>query len=107
MPRRRRTQGGVGEGIQAATVVQTDKVKVNFPLWESDPAVNWLAELGTIIATDGQTGEVEVTPKKVGGISRVSSEAAETATRASPISLATVSRTRLLTAWTQRSWATP
>ena len=63
--------------FQATTVVQTDKVKVNFPLWESDPAVNWLAELATITATDGSTGEVEVTPKKVGGITRVSSEAAD------------------------------
>jgi hypothetical protein len=25
----------------SATVFGTDKVKVNFPLWESDPAVGW------------------------------------------------------------------
>lgn len=58
----------------ATTLLTTDKVKVNFPLWNSDPAVNWLAELEEITATDGSTGEVSVTPAKVGGITRLSNE---------------------------------
>jgi hypothetical protein len=29
----------------SATVFPTDKVKVNFPLWVSDPAVGWYNEL--------------------------------------------------------------
>lgn len=58
----------------ATSLYSTNKVKVNFPLWESDPAVNWLAELEEITATDGATGEVVCTPSKVGGITRLSNE---------------------------------
>ncbi|WP_348727426.1 phage major capsid protein [uncultured Mycolicibacterium sp.] len=58
----------------ATTLHTTDKVKVNFPLWNADPAVSWLAELEEITATDGSTGEVSVTPSKVGGITRLSNE---------------------------------
>ena len=60
--------------FQATTLHTTDKVKVNFPLWVSDPAVNWLAELEEITPTDGATGEVSCTPSKVGGIQTVSNE---------------------------------
>lgn len=60
--------------FQATTLHTTDKVKVNFPLWVSDPAVNWLAELEEITPTDGSTGEVSCTPSKVGGIQTVSNE---------------------------------
>lgn len=63
--------------LQASTVVQTDKVSITFPIWEADPAVNWLTELGTITATDGSTNGVTVTPSKVGGITRLSNELAE------------------------------
>lgn len=63
--------------LQATTVVQTDKVGITFPVWESDPAVNWLAELATITATDGATGGVPVIPSKVGGITRLSNELAD------------------------------
>ena len=63
--------------LQATTVVQTDKVGITFPIWESDPAVNWLAELATITATDGATGGVPVIPSKVGGITRLSNELAD------------------------------
>ncbi len=63
--------------LQATTVVQTDKVSLTFPIWESDPAVNWLAELATITATDGATGAVPVTPSKTGGITRLSNELAD------------------------------
>lgn len=63
--------------LQTTTVVHTDKVGVTFPLWESDPAVNWLAELATITATDGATSGVPVIPNKVGGITRLSNELAD------------------------------
>jgi len=61
----------------ATTLFTTDKVKVQFPLWVSDPAVSWLAELEEITPTDGSTGEVICTPSKVGGITTVSNEAVE------------------------------
>ena len=63
--------------FQAATIHQTDKVKVNFPLWVSDPTVAWYNELDTITATDGTTGEVVCTPAKTAGITRASSELAD------------------------------
>jgi HK97 family phage major capsid protein len=63
--------------FQAATVHQTNKVKVNFPLWVSDPAVAWYNELDTIAATDGTTGEVAVTPAKTAAITRASNELAD------------------------------
>ena len=61
----------------ATTLFTTDKVRVQFPLWVSDPAVSWLAELEEITPTDGSTGEVVCTPCKVGGITTVSNEAVE------------------------------
>ncbi|MGV0746396.1 phage major capsid protein [Mycolicibacterium sp. XJ870] len=61
----------------ATTLHTTDKVKVQFPLWVSDPAVSWLAELEEIVPTDGSTGEVICTPSKVGGITTISNESAE------------------------------
>ncbi|MFV1355715.1 phage major capsid protein [Mycolicibacterium fortuitum] len=63
--------------LQVSTVVKTDKVSMTFPIWDEDPAVNWLTELGTITATDGSTEGVTVTPSKVGGITRLSNELAD------------------------------
>ena len=63
--------------FQATTLFNTDKVKVQFPLWVSDPAVTWLAELEEITPSDGSTGEVICTPSKVGGATTVSNESAE------------------------------
>jgi HK97 family phage major capsid protein len=63
--------------LQATTIVHTDKVGITFPIWESDPAVNWLAELATITATDGATSGVPVVPSKVAGITRLSNELAD------------------------------
>ncbi|UJL26837.1 MULTISPECIES: phage major capsid protein [Mycolicibacterium] len=63
--------------LQVSTVVKTDKVSITFPIWDEDPAVNWLTELGTITATDGSTDGVTVTPSKVGGITRLSNELAD------------------------------
>ncbi len=59
---------------KSTTVFQTDKVKVNFPLWTADPAVSWYAELDTIAATDGSTDEVECTPSKTAGLVLSSNE---------------------------------
>jgi HK97 family phage major capsid protein len=58
----------------SATVFSTNKVKVNFPLWVSDPAVGWYNELDTIATTDGSTGEVESTPTKTAGLFLLSNE---------------------------------
>lgn len=59
---------------RTATVVGTNRVTVAFPKWVADPGVGWYAELGTISATDPTTAEVEVTPRKVAGITRLSRE---------------------------------
>jgi HK97 family phage major capsid protein len=66
--------------LQATKVVGTSAVAMTFPRWDADPAVNWLAELATITATDGATNGVTVTPSKVGGITRLSRELAEDST---------------------------
>ena len=58
----------------SATVFSTDKVKVNFPLWVSDPAVGWYNELDTIATTDGSTDEVECIPSKTAGLFLLSNE---------------------------------
>ncbi|WP_420880750.1 phage major capsid protein [Rhodococcus sp. (in: high G+C Gram-positive bacteria)] len=63
--------------LQVSTVVQTDKAGMTFPIWDADPAVNWLTELGNITATDGNTEGVTVIPSKVGGITRLSNELAD------------------------------
>lgn len=63
--------------FNATTLFTTDKVKVQFPLWVSDPAVSWLAELEEITPTDGSTGEVVCIPSKVGGIQTVGNESVE------------------------------
>ncbi|ORB67687.1 phage major capsid protein [Mycolicibacterium tusciae] len=63
--------------LHVSTVVKTDKVSITFPIWDEDPAVNWLTELGSITATDGNTEGVTVTPSKVGGITRLSNELAD------------------------------
>jgi HK97 family phage major capsid protein len=59
---------------KSATVFTTDKVKVSFPLWQSDPAVGWYNELDEIVAADGTTGEVDCIPSKTAGITRISNE---------------------------------
>jgi len=63
--------------FSATTVFNTDKVKVQFPLWNSDPAVSWLAELEEITPTDGSTGEIVCIPSKVGGATTVGNESVE------------------------------
>lgn len=63
--------------FKAGTLFATDKVKAQFPLWNSDPAAAWLDELELITPTDGSTGEVIVIPSKVGGITTLSNEIAD------------------------------
>lgn len=67
---------------RTATVVETDKVKINFPLWTADPAVGWYAENELINETDGSTDEVEVIPTKTAGLTPISNELADDSTPA-------------------------
>ncbi|MDM2170813.1 phage major capsid protein [Mycobacteroides abscessus] len=67
---------------RTATYVSTDRVKINFPLWLSDPAVGWYAENATISETDGSTDEVSCTPTKTAGITPISNELADDSTPA-------------------------
>jgi HK97 family phage major capsid protein len=67
---------------RSATVVGTDKVKINFPIWTADPAVGWYNENDTIAETDGATDEVEVIPTKTAGLTPISNELAEDSTPA-------------------------
>jgi len=59
---------------QAATVFPTNREKVGFPLWVSDPAVGWYNELDQLTLTDGDTDEVVVTPSKTAGFTVLSNE---------------------------------
>lgn len=59
---------------RSASIFETDKVKVSFPLWTADPAVAWYNELDTIATTDGDTDQAEVTPTKTAGLSLISNE---------------------------------
>lgn len=63
--------------FKAATTFGTGKVKVQFPLWNTDPSAAWLDELELIVPTDGSTGEVICIPSKVGGITTLSNEIAK------------------------------
>ncbi|MGE2737348.1 phage major capsid protein [Mycolicibacterium vaccae] len=67
---------------RTATVVGTDKVKINFPVWTADPAVGWYNENDIIAETDGATDEVEVIPTKTAGLTPISNELAEDSTPA-------------------------
>ncbi|MCV7224448.1 phage major capsid protein [Mycolicibacterium komossense] len=60
--------------FRAGSLFGTDKVRVSFPLWSSDPSAAWLDELEVIVPTDGATGSVTSTPSKVGGITTLSNE---------------------------------
>ncbi|CAN5579271.1 hypothetical protein BH09ACT8_BH09ACT8_27200 [soil metagenome] len=60
--------------FRASTLFGTNKVRVQFPLWNADPSAAWLDELEVIVPTDGSTGSVTCTPLKVGGITTLSNE---------------------------------
>lgn len=59
---------------RTATLFQTDRDKVTFPKWVSDPSVAWYKELATIAATDGSTSEVSVDIYKTAGLTLISNE---------------------------------
>jgi HK97 family phage major capsid protein len=62
--------------FQAATVVDTDKSQIRFPVLISDPSTGWYAENSPIALIDPDTDEVVVVPSKVAGLTQVSNEAA-------------------------------
>lgn len=65
---------------RSATVVPTSKVKINFPIWTSDPSVAHYNENDTIAETDGSTEEVECIPSKTAGLTPISNELAKDST---------------------------
>lgn len=68
--------------FQAGTVVQTSSETIRFPVQTADPAVGWYAENTQISLTDPTTSELVITPKKVAGLTQISTEAAEDTTPA-------------------------
>ncbi|CAM3213679.1 phage major capsid protein [Prescottella defluvii] len=63
--------------FQAATVVNTDKHQVRFPVLLSDPETGWYAENTPITLVDPETNEIVVIPSKVAGLTQVSNEAVD------------------------------
>lgn len=63
--------------FQAGTVIQTGNETIRFPVQTADPAVGWYAENTQISLADPTTSELVVTPKKVAGLTQISTEAAE------------------------------
>lgn len=63
--------------FQVATVVETNKHQVRFPILVSDPATGWYQENSPITLVDPDTDEIVVVPSKVAGLTQISNEAAE------------------------------
>ncbi|WP_420879814.1 phage major capsid protein [Rhodococcus sp. (in: high G+C Gram-positive bacteria)] len=63
--------------FQAATVVNTDKHQVRFPVLLSDPETGWYQENTPITLVDPETNEIVVIPSKVAGLTQVSNEAVD------------------------------
>lgn len=63
--------------FQAATVVNTNKVQIRFPIMVSDPDTGWYAENTPITLVDPETDEIVVVPTKVAGLTQISNEAAD------------------------------
>lgn len=61
----------------AATVVNTDKHQVRFPILVADPSTGWFAENTEITLIDPDTHEIVVVPTKVAGRTQISNEAAD------------------------------
>ncbi|MGV0720558.1 phage major capsid protein [Mycolicibacterium elephantis] len=59
---------------QVSTVVQTSTNSVRFPIVVTDPATGWTAEGAEINVSDPVLDELEVVPKKLAGLTVVSSE---------------------------------
>lgn len=68
--------------FQAGTTITTANESIRFPKLTADPAVGWYAENTQISLTDPTTAELVVTPKKVAGLTQISTEAAEDSTPA-------------------------
>ncbi|CAN5888239.1 hypothetical protein BH10ACT9_BH10ACT9_35540 [soil metagenome] len=68
--------------FQAGTVVQTSSETIRFPVQTADPSVGWYAEGTQITLSDPTTSELVITPKKVAGLTQISTEAAEDTTPA-------------------------
>src|SRR5258705_3671197 len=62
--------------FQVSTVVQTDSHEYRIPKITGDPASGWVAEGAEIGVDDADLDEIVVVPKKVAGITVVSSELA-------------------------------
>ena len=62
---------------RVATVLRTDASFVRFPVVQTDPTAAWVAEGAEIPVSDLTTDEVNVEPKKVAGLTVVTSELAE------------------------------
>ncbi|AFR50021.1 phage major capsid protein [Gordonia sp. KTR9] len=63
--------------FQAATVVNTSKHQIRFPVLVADPETGWYAENTEIDLTDPETNEVVVVPSKVAGLTQLSNEAVD------------------------------
>lgn len=63
--------------FQAGTTITTANESIRFPKLTADPAVGWYAENTLIGLADPTTAELVVTPKKVAGLTQISTEAAE------------------------------
>jgi HK97 family phage major capsid protein len=63
--------------FQAGTVIQTTSETFRTPMLTADPATGWYAENTQISLTDPSNSELVVTPKKVAGLTQISTEAAE------------------------------
>lgn len=62
---------------QVGTVVNISSTDYRVPLVTADPAAAWVAEAGTINASDATFDELVVTPSKVAGLSIISRELAD------------------------------
>ena len=61
----------------AASVFETGREKVGFPLWVADPSVAFYNELDQLSLTDGATSECVVVPSKTAGFTVLSNELVE------------------------------
>lgn len=60
--------------LQVSTVIQTASHTTRFPIVVSDPNNGWTPEGTEISVTDANVSELEVTPKKLAGLTVVSNE---------------------------------
>ncbi|MCT1352234.1 phage major capsid protein [Gordonia sp. p3-SID1431] len=61
---------------QALTEISTGSHDYRFPIVAADPSASWVAEGGEIPVTDSDVDEVIVTPRKLAGLSVITSELA-------------------------------